>query len=1212
VIVSHQLLKYWRLALADGQNASPEIDAAKSDHTFQISTEQIKNGQINEELAKSFIKKYQKKHNDDKIDFALIALAPLILQTRLLHVEAKKNAKVPQMAPIWMPAVVHEDGTLSPSPNLKPWINRTCLSPSGLSDFIVGEIDELDRFLEKQEPREHTSWKDVLHYAEKIWKAITGQNLYQSFFEEYVVTENGVVTLHDGAIKSAARLIKLCNDLEEIDDEVVCQSAACSLLLKQGNKAEAIDKTTVKSAQSHLGYIGKDFDLSPSQREALASSTALQDEQVLAINGPPGTGKTTLIQSIIATGVVKAALEKDRPFIALASSTNNQAITNLIDSLKEAATPYEDDVLSYRWVPDVGSLGLYFPSASAFAKTDTNKYLCCLRQGRSWSGFPEQVENKSFVEKAKETMLRNAAVFFKTDTINIDELSDKLHERLRESYAIFLDYMQLPENLGACEKQYLSRGFKNFDEWSRAARIAREECLQQKNINEELYKKEEAQQKRKGDEVRQLRRKVLAQFDGALIFENGFSMGALFDALFSFLPAAKRKKVRYVAHLLECQGYHQEADDLYVTGSDIKDVEAALARIIHKVESEVAPEGIQKAVDLAQSRFEKADAELEQVNIEIQKWNNLWEQAANDLKRFADLTEDPNAQQWSLEQLKTDFEKSVFGLQEIADRFMRRRMFLLALRYWECRWLKEVENCLKETDKEKQSESKKAMEQRYKRYAMLTPCFVSTFYSAPNIPLAKTSIIQDGKKSFPTIPMIGFFDLLIVDEAGQVSPEIGGPVFTLAKKAIVVGDTKQIEPVVTLDHHVDIGNLIQLGLDEEYDLLYGKGFMATSGSVMEMAQHVSAYTRSDGQGMFLAEHRRCYNEIIEYCNNFYDGQLQPLRGAAADNNLYPPMGYAHVRGKAKKVSGSWSNALEADALADWLARNRQVIEEKYGKALHKVIGVVTPFSGQVKLVRQALKEKGIETNPKKANAVTVGTVHSLQGAERNIVIFSTVYDKYSDVKHYFFDRGPSMLNVAVSRAKDSFLVFGDMEAFSAGDYTPSQKLMKILFASPENEIKDVISAQEFIQFSDVERIETLDKHREILKYVLEMARQKVLIVSPFLSENAIHIDAVPELIEAATQRGVEVCIVTCKDNIADYAYAVAALNILSRTRAKLLNLPKIHNKTLAMDDHIIIEGSFNWLSASRRNGNKEISLAYRGTKTKAFIQRAWEDIGVGV
>ena len=43
--------------------------------------------------------------------------------------------------------------------------------------------------------------------------------------------------------------------------------------------------------------------------------------------------------------------------------------------------------------------------------------------------------------------------------------------------------------------------------------------------------------------------------------------------------------------------------------------------------------------------------------------------------------------------------------------------------------------------------------------------------------------------------LYNYIDLLIVDEAGQVSPEIAAGAFSLAKKSVVVGDVYQIEPV---------------------------------------------------------------------------------------------------------------------------------------------------------------------------------------------------------------------------------------------------------------------------------------------------------------------------------------------------------------------------------------------------------------------------------
>lgn len=60
--------------------------------------------------------------------------------------------------------------------------------------------------------------------------------------------------------------------------------------------------------------------------------------------------------------------------------------------------------------------------------------------------------------------------------------------------------------------------------------------------------------------------------------------------------------------------------------------------------------------------------------------------------------------------------------------------------------------------------------------------------------------------------MYNYADLLIVDEAGQISPEIGMPAFAFAKKAIVVGDEEQIPPVWGTPRALDIAMAISSGV----------------------------------------------------------------------------------------------------------------------------------------------------------------------------------------------------------------------------------------------------------------------------------------------------------------------------------------------------------------------------------------------------------------
>ena len=62
------------------------------------------------------------------------------------------------------------------------------------------------------------------------------------------------------------------------------------------------------------------------------------------------------------------------------------------------------------------------------------------------------------------------------------------------------------------------------------------------------------------------------------------------------------------------------------------------------------------------------------------------------------------------------------------------------------------------------------------------------------------------------IPLYEFIDLLIIDEAGQVSPDIAGANFALARKALVVGDTKQLKPVRNIIPGIDRADMKKHGL----------------------------------------------------------------------------------------------------------------------------------------------------------------------------------------------------------------------------------------------------------------------------------------------------------------------------------------------------------------------------------------------------------------
>jgi superfamily I DNA and/or RNA helicase len=228
---------------------------------------------------------------------------------------------------------------------------------------------------------------------------------------------------------------------------------------------------------------------------------------------------------------------------------------------------------------------------------------------------------------------------------------------------------------------------------------------------------------------------------------------------------------------------------------------------------------------------------------------------------------------------------------------------------------------------------------------------------------------EDRKNIFDERPLFGFIDILVVDEAGQVSPEVGVATFVLAKQAIVVGDVKQIEPVWNIIPKIDVGNLRKERLIKDYNdpiyekLFDPKGFLASSGSIMKMAQNACDFKEPglNEKGLLLVEHRRCFDEIIDYCNVLaYNGQLKPLKGPAK-NLLFPPMYCIHVEGNSTVTQTSRHNLFEVKAIVDWLRANKEIIIAKYQtekpQTIEDMVGIITPFVGQKNSLKTALKSQ---------------------------------------------------------------------------------------------------------------------------------------------------------------------------------------------------------------------------------------------------------------
>ncbi|MBN2218715.1 MAG: ATP-binding protein, partial [Kosmotogaceae bacterium] len=307
---------------------------------------------------------------------------------------------------------------------------------------------------------------------------------------------------------------------------------------------------------------------------------------------------------------------------------------------------------------------------------------------------------------------------------------------------------------------------------------------------------------------------------------------------------------------------------------------------------------------------------------------SLWKQREADFQQEVTLIHVLNDNTLHFEALEpyiSDIQKDVLAsspkwielIQEKLDIRERHDAFWWALHGLECKWLMQRDD--EAYRKLNLGESQSV--QRWKQRAFLTPVFVSTFYSLPKFFCYSKKTPQD---TWINPPLSELLDLLVIDEAGQVAPEIGVPAFGLAKKAVVVGDVHQLEPIWNIVcESIDFSNCKRaeiLSATQVYEGFARSNRSSVNGSLMILAQDASAFIYPpdwNEAGALLVEHRRCSPPIIEYCNQFVYKSLLSIKTTLKKTEL-PALGYCHVGGESRKHHTSQSNPVEARAIAAWL------------------------------------------------------------------------------------------------------------------------------------------------------------------------------------------------------------------------------------------------------------------------------------------------------
>jgi len=233
------------------------------------------------------------------------------------------------------------------------------------------------------------------------------------------------------------------------------------------------------------------------------------------------------------------------------------------------------------------------------------------------------------------------------------------------------------------------------------------------------------------------------------------------------------------------------------------------------------------------------------------------------------------------------------------------------------------------------------------------------------------------------------YDYVIVDEASHVDLATGVLALSCAKKAVVVGDLKQLPNVVTPENRELTEKIFsQYNLDEAYNYASNSLLLSLTKLFPDMPR------------VLLREHYRCHPEIIGFCNQrFYNGELVVLtqpKSTVQPLVVYKTVAGNHARGHV--------NQRQAEVILN------EVIPQQHLNDQNDSVGIVTPYRDQAKHLQSIFTGKKIKAD----------TADKFQGQERDTIIFSTVDNEIGD-----FASDPNRLNVAVSRAVNQFIIVTD-------------------------------------------------------------------------------------------------------------------------------------------------------------------------------------------